>query len=93
MPDRDTIDRYPLGVLETGERYVGCLHLRQGVSFVRAARLWYELATFASQRFGAEVDVADAEVCREFDVGSCERIYDHPVISAMDTERRLKGER
>lgn len=90
MSDRDQINRFPLGVLDSGERYVGCLHFRTGTSFTQAARLLHDLATLASQRFGDTVEVDDAEVCREYDYGSSQCLYDHPVTSALDAEREAE---
>lgn len=83
MSVHDEINHFPLGRLESGERYVGCLHFREGVSCVRAAWLWHTIATFASQRFGDDIETGDAEICREFNVGACEFIYD-PADSVAD---------
>lgn len=87
MSVRDEINHFPLGQLESGERYVGCLHFREGVGYVRAAWLWHAIATFAAQRFGDDIEIDDAEICREYNVGACEFIYDdaHAVADAAES--------
>lgn len=91
MADRENVNRERLGELEDGERLVGCLHFRVGVTSAEAVRLWHEVTVLVQQRFAGEVETTDGAVCREFDVGASASIYRPAVVEGM-LARRGMGE-